>query len=787
MNAFCRRMAGFVVVATLVIGSLALNVTTSFAESWTFIDGGGTDGLNYNASEAGATPRTAVLNGVLYATWSEGSSGVTQIRVKKYDNGAWTSADNGSALNQNAGKNAQNPVLEVYNNELYATWQESGAVYWQIRVKKWNGTSWVSVDGNDASNGINYNNSNNGRNPRMITYNNKLYVMWDEALGSGINQARVKMYNGSTWTFVDGGTASAGMNKDSALAAQLLYPAVYNNKLYVIWSEGSSTIQTRVKMYDGTSWSFVDGNGTVGLNKDTAKWAQNASLAVYNNELYAAWSETSAGQNQIRVKKYNGTSWTFVDGDVATGINYNTSNSAYIPRLTVFGGNLYVVWYEGTPNFRIRVKMYDGSGWSFVDGNSTSGINKTASAGAQYGFPVVFNNALNVIWQETNGTANQIRIAQMGPSNYAPTATNVTFSGDLKEGSTLTGTYTYGDTESDAEGVTTFKWYTATDAAGTGKAVINGAVSDTLTLTSAEANKFIIFEVTPVASAGTLTGTPVTYTGATAVEPNNAPTATNVIFSGALKEGSTLTGTYTYGDTESDAEGVTTFKWYTATDAAGTGKAVINGAVSDTLTLTSAEANKFIIFEVTPVASAGTLTGTPVTYTSASAVEPNAAPTAEEIKITGAWMLNQELTGWYNYLDADGDGEIGTTFKWYTADDASGLNKTVIAGKTEKTLTLKAAQFGKYIIFEVTPKAASGTAAGIPVSSSAFGPVTVLKGDANGDGVITPADALLATKYAQGKITLDDEQKKALDMDGDGDVDAVDAQLILNVYLGKGV
>ncbi len=72
----------------------------------------------------------------------------------------------------------------------------------------------------------------------------------------------------------------------------------------------------------GEVWTFVDGNLATGLNKDTSKSALDQALAVYNNELYVAWSEVNASSvGQIRVRKYNGTSWTWVDGGGANGIN----------------------------------------------------------------------------------------------------------------------------------------------------------------------------------------------------------------------------------------------------------------------------------------------------------------------------------------------------------------------------------------------------------------------------------------------------------------------------------
>ncbi|MGG4147110.1 dockerin type I repeat-containing protein [Paenibacillus algorifonticola] len=63
--------------------------------------------------------------------------------------------------------------------------------------------------------------------------------------------------------------------------------------------------------------------------------------------------------------------------------------------------------------------------------------------------------------------------------------------------------------------------------------------------------------------------------------------------------------------------------------------------------------------------------------------------------------------------------------------------------------------------------------------------IIALKGDANGDGAVTPADALLITKHLKGKITLTADQLEALDMDDDGEVTEADAALIMNIYMGN--
>ncbi|WP_410771304.1 GLUG motif-containing protein [Fontibacillus sp. BL9] len=60
----------------------------------------------------------------------------------------------------------------------------------------------------------------------------------------------------------------------------------------------------------------------------------------------------------------------------------------------------------------------------------------------------------------------------------------------------------------------------------------------------------------------------------------------------------------------------------------------------------------------------------------------------------------------------------------------------------------------------------------------------VLKGDGNGDGLVTPADALMITQHMKGKIVLTEDQFKALDMDDNQVLDNVDVQMIMAIYLG---
>ena len=94
------------------------------------------------------------------------------------------------------------------------------------------------------------------------------------------------------------------------------------------------------------------------------------------------------------------------------------------------------------------------------------------------------------------------------PFNAAPVATISPTTGTVEVGSVLTGHYTYSDAENNPEGASIFNWYSAATSTGT-YLKIDGANNITYTLQDADYQKYIKFQVTPVASIGTSPGTAV--------------------------------------------------------------------------------------------------------------------------------------------------------------------------------------------------------------------------------------------------------------------------------------
>lgn len=428
---------------------------------WSIVPGcGGTNGLNTTAGVAAHQPAIAVCNSALYAAWVERPSSANEIHIKKFEGGSWTNVGNTSGqtkLNISSG-DAGSPTLIAYNGALYAAWHEQDSSANLIHVKRYSGGSWTFVQNyavGDGRNCINANPVQNAKEPTLLVFNNELYAAWQEFLVSGVPQIRVSKFNDSSglWSSVDGSGLNRNTNKTATRPSLAVYtdPVSGMEHLYISWLEENSSgnAQIRVRKYNGgTSWTFIDDvtnvNNTAGtengLNKEpTENNAANMPvLAAYNGALYVAWAEGTydrtgwGAMSQIRLRRYNGTSWAWVDGGLDPGLNKNCQVPAVNPVLMAFGSKLYLTWeeiwektFETEFYSQIRVMKYDGTTPSFIDGNIATGLNfvTTHDKDAYYPNFTVYNGDLYVVWHENNTTADQIR---MKSYPLPPVVTSVT-------------------------------------------------------------------------------------------------------------------------------------------------------------------------------------------------------------------------------------------------------------------------------------------------------------------------------------------------------------------------
>ncbi|WP_155973110.1 Ig-like domain-containing protein [Paenibacillus sp. Leaf72] len=701
--------------------------------SWTSVDGNGANGVNVDPSKAAITSAMAVFEDELYVAWVERNSvsTINQIKVKKYNGASWTSVDGDSnGLNINASRGASYPSLFVHDNNLYAAWNEvNDNNANQIRVKRYDGTAWTSADGGGV-NGLNANTSLGAAVPKMAEYNGSLYLAWQETNGSAV-QIRAKKYDGTNWTSIDGG-GTTGLNVNGAKTGANHSLAVFNNALYLAWDEivGTNDNQIRVKKYDGSTWTSVDGNGTYGINKQTDYRANYVVLTALDNALYAAWSEYNGTAFQIRVKKYDGTSWTSVDGNGVNGLNVNVSRAAQYPAAAALNNVLYVGWQETNGSVvQIRTSSYmppvpptinsvtvSPSTASVVQGGSRQ---LTATVDAAGGA------ATTVTWTSSdsskvmvNSTGNVTVAADAAPGDYTITATSTV-------DSSKKGTSTITVTVAPAINNVSVSPSTASVVQGGSRqltAAVDavGGAATTVTWTSSDASKVTVNStgnVTVAANAApgdyTITATStvnsskkgtstITVTAAPAVNSVSVSPSTASVVQGESKQltasvdavgGAAMTVTWTSNDSSNKVEVDSTGNVTVAADA-------VPGDYTITATSTVDGSKK------------GTST---ITVTAAPAINSvSVSPNSASVERGGSKQLTASV---------DAVGGAATTVTWISDD----VNNKVEVDSTGNVTVAPDAALGDYTITATSTEDSSkkGTATITVTVAQAINSVTV--------------------------------------------------------------
>ncbi|MBW8323790.1 MAG: hypothetical protein K0M50_03405 [Prolixibacteraceae bacterium] len=317
-----------------------------------------------------------------------------------------------------------------------------------------------------------------------------------------------------------------------------------------------------------------------------------------------------------------------------------------------------------------------------------------------------------------------------GTLSVKPSASNVSIGGGLYVGNTVTGSYTFVSDEvaNALEGSTTFKWYQANDALGTGKSVLAGATT-TSYLVGSLAGKYLAFGVTPAntipATGAEVLSSPWQYIYATGVTASLSLTTDPGLYAGQqLTPVPTFTPA-TAGTCDQTANA--TYTWYRNSSASKTGATTISTGTgtSPGYTVLDTDINQYIGLEVTPDATCNAAVTPGIDWKQVLALTPvyaNATLSGLTDSKAKTGTTITAVKGTYSTTPTNITASEGTpTYQWYWGADASGSGKTAIAGQTAGThgvdKTLYGYTDGNFVAVGITPKTLGG-ASGTEVLSS---------------------------------------------------------------------
>jgi hypothetical protein len=255
------------------------------AGSWTAVGGV----QNVDSAHDVSTAAIAGVGGVPYITWSENDgTGRYQVRVKRLEAGAFAAV--GGSLNISAAETAGAPRIADVGGVPYVTWSEDDGTAAQVRVKRLEAGTWVSVGGS-----LNVTSTEDADAPSIASIGGVPYVAFNESDGV-TRQLRVKRFDGTAWQPVGG-----SLLDDPAHGASSPNIAGVGATPVVAWSQDTGVeYLLDVKRFDGTGWTPLGGNP---LNIDASRSANQPEPLSIGGVPYVAFDEYDATAKRIRVKR----------------------------------------------------------------------------------------------------------------------------------------------------------------------------------------------------------------------------------------------------------------------------------------------------------------------------------------------------------------------------------------------------------------------------------------------------------------------------------------------------
>jgi hypothetical protein len=302
--------------------------------------------LDFNSGKNAFAPSIALdSSGNPTIAWQEPVDTSNNIYVKKWNGTTWTSLGGFLDVHANTKAELAAIALDSSGNPI-VTWNENDGTSNNIYVKKWNGTTWVSLGEH-----LDLNKNAEAKTPSIVLDSSgNPIVTWTESDGVTYN-IYVKKWNGTTWVSL-GGVLDFNypLDQQDAVEPSIVIDSIGNP--IVAWREGGTTLDIYVKKWNGTTWVSLGGHLDFDVSKNTSLPA--IAIDASGNPI-VTWQENDGNTGNIYVKKWNGTTWISLGGIV----DLDASKHAVKPAIALdSSGHPVISWHEQTPatNYQIRTK-----------------------------------------------------------------------------------------------------------------------------------------------------------------------------------------------------------------------------------------------------------------------------------------------------------------------------------------------------------------------------------------------------------------------------------------------
>jgi hypothetical protein len=489
----------------------------------------------------------------------------------------------------------------------------------------------------------------------------------------------------------------------------------------------ASNVSATVEGYQATmSYDYVDSNG-VSERGSTYVWKRASSATGTATEISGS-NSSSYKLTEADANMYLQPCVTPSNGDKSgTQVCGNLVAVGQLARLWSGSGysktNVNIAYEKSTSG-----TCFNLSDFSFNDLLSSYKIYAPASYQVKYNFYKDANCTGTNTLSGTVAAGSSANNSSLGSANDQ-NASSVKFTFQETVSATTpdvvisenkaTASYTFSaqDTESQSESGSTYQWYRASNASGSGSATISGATSKTYTLTPSDSDMFLRFCVTP--SNGFSTGgqscsgwKDVGHVVKLYKDSSYGGTSVAVAYQKSPSNTCFNLTSYSFNDA------LSSYKWATDTGSATlTFYKDIN--CSGSSTTSTAASNSSVSVSSMGSSWNDVVSSFKVSYTTTVSSSTPAVSFSGNLAVAS-----------YTFSDTSGKTESGSTYQWYRASTSSETG-TAISGATSSSYALTSSDNNKFLRVCVTPSNGRMSGAQVCSSGKSVGNLISLYSDAN--------------------------------------------------------
>lgn len=290
----------------------------------------------------------------------------------------------GGGISSNSGDSEYSSVVIDNAGNPVVAWQDETSGQWNIYVKRWDGQSWQETGSDSATGGGITGNSGCSRYPAIAVNKTggEIYVTWEKENPSGFianSEIFIKKWDGISWQEAGAGSASCGGISDNTGISKSPSMAMDNAGNPVIAWEDSTpgNVEIYLRKYNGISWEELGGSVSGGGISGNAGSSRYPCIAVDGSGCpVVAWEDDTSGDVEIYVRKWDGEQWTEMGKGSASGggISDNKGYSIRPALSTNDSGNVVVVWQDySSGDVEIYAKSWNGTNWEELAGSASCG------------------------------------------------------------------------------------------------------------------------------------------------------------------------------------------------------------------------------------------------------------------------------------------------------------------------------------------------------------------------------------------------------------------------------